>query len=75
MDERQNIVKKTFTKEQLEAMTPEEIVALVGRAGRDARFAGLGIVRGADGKIKYAPEAVPGRFGERPGDLPDVVPD
>lgn len=69
MDERQRVVKKTFTKEQLEAMSVEDLVALVGTLGKNAKFTGTGVVRKANGTIRYAPEAVPGDFNESPEDL------
>lgn len=69
MDERQRVVKKTFTREQLEGMTLADLAALVGEAGPNAKFTGTGIVRKADGSIRYAPEAVPGDFNESPEDL------
>lgn len=69
MDERQRVVKKTFTREQLEAMSVEDLVALVGEITENVKFTGTGIVRKADGSIRYAPEAVPGDFNEKPEDL------
>jgi len=70
MDERQKVVMKTFTKEQLEAMPVEDLVALIGEASKPgAVFKGRGIVRTKEGKIKYDPEALPGNFGESEEDL------
>ena len=69
MDERQRVVKKTFTKEQLEGMSVEDIATLVGEIGKNAKFTGTGVVKRKDGTIRYAPEAVPGDFGETPEEL------
>jgi len=64
MDERQRVVRKTFTKEELENMSMDDLVALVGEAGPNATFHGTAVVRKADGSIKYDPEAVPGEYHE-----------
>lgn len=69
MDERQRVVKKTFTKEQLEGMSVEDIATLVGEIGKNAKFTGTGVVKRKDGTVRYAPEAVPGDFGETPEEL------
>lgn len=69
MDERQRVVKKTFTKEQLEGMSVEDIATLVGEVGKGTTFTGTGLVRKKDGSVRYAPEAIPGEFGESPEDL------
>ena len=69
MDERQRVVKKTFTSKQLEAMPVADLVALVGEAGPNATFQGTGLVRKKDGSIRYAPEAVPGEYFESSEDL------
>lgn len=51
----------TYTQEDLEKMSQEE---------RDTVFMckvkleGKGVVRGADGEIKYDADAVPGEYGE-----------
>lgn len=70
MDERQRVIKKTFTKEQLQSMSVTDLVALVGEAGPNAKFHGTGVVRKKDGTIRYAAEAVPGQFNEAAEDLP-----
>ncbi len=69
LDERQEVVLKTFTREQLENMDIEDIVRLVGEAGPNAKFRGKAVVKRADGSIRYAPEAVPGDFGETAEEL------
>ncbi len=69
MDERQRVVKKTFTEEQLKGMTMDDLVALVGEAGPDAKFEGTGIVRKADGSIRYDAGATPGDYHESPEDM------
>lgn len=69
MDKRQHIIKKTFTKKQLEGMTVKDLIALVGVAGPGAKFAGTGVVRKKDGTIRYDEDAVPGEYFETPEDL------
>lgn len=69
LDERQAVVKKTFTREQLDNMSIEDLVALVGEAGPGVKFHGKGVVRKADGSIRYAADAVPGEYGETPEEL------
>ncbi len=74
MDDRQRVVKKTFTREQLATMSAGDLAKLVGEAGPGATFRGTGVVRGPDGKIKYDEDAVPGSFNESPEDLAAQVP-
>ena len=51
----------TYTKEDVDAMTPAEFNnVFVGKV----RIEGKGVVRGADGNIKYDDDAVPGNYGE-----------
>lgn len=69
MDERQRVVKKTFTAEHLRAMSMDDLVALVGEAGPDAKFEGTAIVRKADGSIRYDKNATPGDYHESPDDM------
>ena len=66
LDERQRVVKKTFTPEQLKAMSAGDLAKLLGEAGPGAKFKGKAVVRRADGTIKYDADAVPGSFGEAP---------
>lgn len=69
LDERQRTIKTVFSREQLELMTMDDLVRLVGEAGPGAKFKGKGIVKRANGSIKYAPEATPGEFGETEEEL------
>lgn len=69
MDERQRAVKKAFSADQLKLMSVDDLVALVGEAGPGAKFHGTGIVRKADGSIRYDAKAVPGDFHESAADL------
>ena len=69
MDERQRIVKKTFTREQMESMSVQDLVTLVGNAGAGAKFHGSAIVKRADGSIKYDDDAVPGTYHETEAEL------
>lgn len=69
LDERQRVVKKTFTREQLKGMSMVDLVALVGEAGPGAMFHGTGVVRKADGSIRYDDDAVPGDYSESSEDL------
>ncbi len=69
LDERQRTIKTVFSREQLELMTMDDLVRLVGEAGPGAKFKGKGVVKGPDGKVKYAPEATPGEFGETEEEL------
>jgi len=69
LDERQEVVLKTFTREQLEGMDLDDLVRLVGEAGPGAKLRGKGVVKRADGSIKYDAEAVPGDFNESSEEL------
>ncbi len=69
LDERQITIKQVFSRKQLESMSIEDLVRLVGEAGPNAKLHGKGVVKRADGSIKYAPEAVPGEFGENAEEL------
>lgn len=69
MDERQKIVTKIFTRDELEGMTLGDVATLVGEAGPGAIFRGKAIVTRPDGSIKYDPDAKPGDFGETPEEL------
>jgi len=66
MDERQRVVKKTFTKKQLEGMDINDLVALVGEAQARGvtKFMGKMIVRDKDGNIKYDDPSKAGQYGE-----------
>lgn len=57
----QNEETQTFTKEDLEAMTPEAANNLMMLA---TEIEGTGVVRKADGTIKYDSDARPGTYGE-----------
>jgi len=52
---------KTYTKADLEAMSPEAANTLMMLA---TKIEGTGVVRRADGSVKYDPDAVPGTYGE-----------
>ena len=69
LDERQEVVLKTFTREQLEGMDIADLVKLVGEAGPTAKLRGKGIVKRPDGSVRYDPEAVPGSFHETAEEL------
>lgn len=69
LDDRQRTVLKTFNREDLLNMDLEDIVKLVGEAGPGAKFHGKGVVKRADGSIRYDVEAVPGDFGESAEEL------
>ncbi len=73
LDERQKVVVKTFTGEQLKGMSVEDLVTLVGQAGPGAKFHGTAVVRKADGSIRYDDDAVPGEFNEDPKDLAPAI--
>lgn len=64
MDERQRVVLKTFTKEQLKGMSVDDLVKLIGEAGPNARFKGTAVVKRADGSVRYDNEARKGEYGE-----------
>lgn len=65
LDERQKTVKKVFTKEQLENMSVEDLVALVGEANaKGGRFTGKAVVKKADGSIKYDDPSLKGAYDE-----------
>ncbi len=69
LDDRQETVLKTFSREDLEKMDLDDLVKLVGEAGPTAKLRGKGVVKRADGSIRYAAEATPGDFGETPEEL------
>lgn len=69
LDERQRVVKKTFTREQLEAMSLADLVALVGESGSNAKLKLTAVVKRADGSIKYDDDAVPGDYHETAEEL------
>ena len=69
MDERQRAVKHAFSAEQLKRLSIDDLVALVGEAGPGAKFHGTGIVRKANGDIRYDPKAIPGDYHETEADL------
>lgn len=71
MDDRMRGVKQTFTRDQLKNMTAEQLVALVGEAGPNAKFKGKGVIKRADGSIKYDKLSVPGEYGETATELAD----
>jgi len=52
---------KSFTKEDLDAMTPEAANNLLMLA---TKIEGKGVVRRADGTIRYDSGAEPGTYGE-----------
>jgi hypothetical protein len=64
MDERQRVIKHTFTREELKGMTIDQLIGLVGKAGAGAKFHGTGVVRKADGSIRYDEGAKPGDYHE-----------
>ncbi len=73
LDERQKVVKKTFTRKQLEEMSLDDLIALVGEAGPDAKFHGTGVVRKSDGTIRYDDSAVPGDYHETPEEIAEAL--
>lgn len=63
LDERQKLIKRTFTKEQLEQMSIEDLVALVGEArAAGGKFSGRAVVVKADGTPKFDSEEVRAEF-------------
>lgn len=73
MDEKQREVKQKFTRQQLEKMSVDDLIALIGEAGPNATFRGTAVVRKADGSIRYDENAEPGTYHEAPEDLPETV--
>ena len=69
LDDRQKIVRKTFTREQILEMSPDDLAKLVGGMGDNVKLKGTAVVRKADGTIRYDADAVPGKFGESAEDL------
>lgn len=69
LDERQRVVKDVFTREQLNHMSVEDLVKLVGEAGPNARFHGTAVVKRSDGSVKYDDDAVPGEYFESEEEL------
>jgi hypothetical protein len=69
LDERQETVLRTFTREQLEGMPLEDVVKLVGEAGPNAKLKITALVKRADGSIKYDAGAIPGDYNETPEEL------
>lgn len=65
LDERQQTVKKVFSKEQLEKMSVDNLVALVGEVkSGGGKFIGKAVVRRADGTIKYDDPELVGQYAE-----------
>lgn len=57
----------TYTLEDLQAMTPEELVAVMAKikaAGHNVEYNGTAVVRDSDGNIKYDDPSKAGTFGE-----------
>lgn len=52
---------KTFTKEQLDQMPPAEAINVFLKA---TKMEGMGVVRRADGTVKYDKPEREGKFGE-----------
>lgn len=59
--------RKTYSREQLLAMTPEQVTELLDTPG--VKFKGKGVVRRPDGSIRYDDDAVPGQYGESAEDM------
>lgn len=57
-------VTKHFTREQLEAMSVEELDDLLGNLPAGATFHGKAVVRRADGSIKYDDPEMEGQYNE-----------
>lgn len=60
MDKAQKTVMKVFTREQLEAMDPEDLKTLLGTPG--AQLRGTAVVKRADGSIRCDPGVDPAQF-------------
>lgn len=72
MDDRQRVVLKTFSGEQLENMDLADLVKLVGEAGPGVQLRITAVVRGPDGKIKYDEGAIPGNYLETPEEMAQI---
>lgn len=59
--------RKTYSREQLLAMTPEQVTELLDTPG--VQLKGKGVVRRPDGSIRYDDNAVPGQYGESAEDM------
>lgn len=59
--------RKTYSREQLLAMTPEQVTELLDTPG--VQLKGKGVVRRPDGSIRYDDDAVPGQYGESAEDM------
>ena len=55
----------TYNQDDIKAMPPEQINEVF--AGK-VKIEGTGVVRGADGQIKYDADATPGEYGEDTND-------
>lgn len=64
-DRQAKAVTKHFTREQLEAMSVEELDDLLGQLPRGARFQAKAVVRKADGSIKYDDPKLEGTYDEQ----------
>lgn len=51
----------TYTKEEIEAMTPEQVNNIMML---NPKIEGVGVVKRADGTIKYDDESTRGNYGE-----------
>ena len=57
-------VTRHFSKEELAKMSVNDLIAIIGEAGPDAKFHGKAVVRRADGSIKYDDERLKGNYDE-----------
>ncbi len=61
-------IRKVFTKEELKEMPLEELLKLAGKpkmAPFGGTISGTGVVRRADGTIKYDDPSMEGKYNER----------
>lgn len=63
-EEKKPAVVKHFTKEQLENMSADDLAELLGNLPPDAKIKAKGVVRRADGTIKYDDPSKAGSYGE-----------
>jgi len=69
LDERQETVLRTFTREQLKGMPLADVVKLVGEVDPNTKLKITAVVKRADGSVKYDAGAKPGDYGETAEEL------
>ena len=62
--EQKGKIHKHFTKEQLNDMSVDDLLDIIGDAPEGSVFHAKGVVRGPDGEVKYDDPTTKGSFDE-----------